>query len=60
MMEGSNDTHLICRDMGMCHYFGYFLGCPGFWGTILGYSRILGYHVSAVPEFLGIMFFDKI
>ena len=25
----------ICRDMGMCHYFGYhFLAMPGFLGVI--------------------------
>ena len=36
----------ICRDTGMCHYFGYFFGvAPGFLGTFLGYSRIFGYHL---------------
>ena len=35
----------ICRDKGMCHYFGYFLGvASGLLGTFLGYSRIFGYH----------------
>ena len=28
----------ICRDTGICHYFGYF------WGVAFGYSRIFGYH----------------
>ena len=32
----------ICRDMGMCHYFGYFFG---------GCSRIFGYHVSVKFDF---------
>ena len=48
----------ICRDTGMCHYFGYFFGvAPGFLGTFLGYSRIFGYHFLAIPEILGIIFF---
>ena len=35
----------ICRDTGMCHYFGYFFGvAPGFLSTFLGCSRIFGYH----------------
>ena len=47
----------ICRDMGMCHYFGYFSGVAlGFLGIFLGYSRILGYHFLAIPGFLGIIF----
>ena len=34
-----------CRDTGMCHCLGYFLGvAPGFLGIIFGYSRIFGYH----------------
>ena len=44
----------ICRDTGMCHYFGYFflvaarflgifLAILGFWVSCLGYSRIFGY-----------------
>ena len=37
-------------------FFGYFFGvAPGFLGTFLGYSRILGYHFLAIPGFLGII-----
>ena len=53
----------ICRDTGMCHYFGYFFGVsPGSLGTFLGYFRILGffgYHLLAIPGFLGIIFLVK-
>ena len=42
----------ICRDTGMCHYFGYFFGvAPGFLGTFLGYSRIFGYHFLVKFDF---------
>ena len=36
----------ICHDTGMCHYFGYFLGC----------SQIFGVPFWAIPGFLGILF----
>ena len=37
----------ICRDTGMCHYFGYFLGLfPDFWVPFW-----------AIPRFLGLIFF---
>ena len=50
----------ICRDTGMCHYFGYFFWvAPGFLGTVLGYSRIFGCYFLAIPGFLGIMFLVK-
>ena len=40
----------VCHYMGMCHYFGYFFGvAPGFLGTFLDYSQILGYHFLAIP-----------
>ena len=42
----------ICRDTGMCHYFGYFFGvASGFLGTFLGYSRIFGYHFLVEFDF---------
>ena len=53
----------ICRDMGMCHYFGYFFGgCsqsfgylfglfPDFWVSFFGYSRIFGYHFLVKFDF---------
>ena len=53
----------ICRDTGMCHYFGYFLGglLPDFWvpfWAILGFlgiifvcSRIFGYHFLVKFDF---------
>ena len=32
---GGGGVTCICRDTGMCHYFGYFLGvAPGFLGII--------------------------
>ena len=46
----------ICRDTGMCHYFGYFFfGCSrifgylfglfsDLWVSFFGYSRIFEYH----------------
>ena len=45
----------ICRDTGMCHYFGDFFGLlpdfwvpiwaiPDFWVPIFGCSRIFGHH----------------
>ena len=50
----------ICRDTGMCHYFGYlFWVTTGFLGTFLNYSRIFGYHFFAIPGFLGVIFFVK-
>ena len=54
--RGGRGVTCICRDMGMCHYFGYFFGgCsqifgylfglfPDFWVSFFGYSRIFGYH----------------
>ena len=45
--------------MGMCHYFGYFLGvAPGFLGTFLEYSQIFGYHFWLFPDF-GVSFLVK-
>ena len=53
----------ICRDMEMCHYFGYFYGVapgflgtffrlfPDFWVSFLGYSRIFGNHVLVKFDF---------
>ena len=50
----------ICHDTGMCHYFGYIFGLLlDFWAPFLGYSRIFGYHILAIPGFLGIMFLVK-
>ena len=55
--SGGGGVTCICRDTGMCHYFGYFSGvAPGFLGTFLGYSRIFGYNFLATPGFLGIIF----
>ena len=49
---GGRGVTCICRDTGMCHYFGYFFGvAPGFLGTFLGYSRIFGYHFWLFPDF---------
>ena len=43
--EGGGVT-CICRNTGMCHYFGYFLwGAPGSLGIFLGCSRIFEYHL---------------
>ena len=44
--RGGEGVTCICRDTGMCHYFGYFFFggvAPGLLGTFLGYSRIFGY-----------------
>ena len=53
----------ICRDTGMCHYFGYclrvapgFLGTffglfPDFWVSFFGYSQIFGYHFLVKFDF---------
>ena len=53
----------ICRDTGMCHYFGYFFGgCsqifgylfglfPDFWVSFFGYSWIFGYHFLVKFDF---------
>ena len=50
----------ICRDMGMCHYFGYFFGvAPGFLGSFLGYSRIFGYHFFGYSRIFGYHFLVK-
>ena len=38
---GGGGGTCICRDTGMCHYFGYFLGC----------SRIFGYLFGLFPDF---------
>ena len=47
---GPRGLTCICRDMGTCHYFGYFFWVdPGCLGTFLGYSRIFGYHFLAIP-----------
>ena len=49
---GGGGLICICRDMGICHYFGYFFGvAPGFLGTFLGYSRIFGYHFLVKFDF---------
>ena len=47
---GGGGGTCICRDTGMCHYFGYFFG---------GCSRIFGYHFLAIPGFLGVIFLVK-
>ena len=53
----------ICRDTGMCHYFGYFFGgrspilgylfglFSDFRVSFFGYSRILGHHFSVKFDF---------
>ena len=41
---GGGGVTCICRDTGMCHYFGYFWGGPGFLSIFLDCSRIFGYH----------------
>ena len=46
-ISGGEGVTCICRNTGMCHYFGYFFG---------GCSRIIGYHFLAIPGFLGIIF----
>ena len=46
----------ICRDTGMCYYFGYFLGgVSGFFGTSLGYFQIFEHHFLVKFDFLGII-----
>ena len=52
----------ICRDTGMCHYFGYFFWVnPRFFGTFLGYSQILGIIFLAIPQgFVGVIFLVKV
>ena len=42
MSPGGGGVTCICRDMGMCHYFGYFLG---------GCSRIFGHHFWLFLDF---------
>ena len=57
---GGGGVTCICRDTGMCHYFGYFFGvAPGFLGTFLGYSRIFGYHFSGYSWIFGYHFLVK-
>ena len=54
---GGGGVTCICRDTGMCHYFGYFFRvAPGFLGNFLGYSLSFGYHSLVIPGFLGIIF----
>ena len=60
---GGGAVTCICRDTGMCHYFGYFFGgCswifgylfglfPEFWVPFFGYSRIFGYHFLVKFDF---------
>ena len=60
---GGGGVTCICRDTGMCHYFGYFFGgCswivgylfglfPDFWVSFFGYSRIFGYHFLVKFDF---------
>ena len=49
---GGGRVTCICRDSGMCHYFGYFFGvAAGFLGTFLGYSQIFGYHFLVKFDF---------
>ena len=50
----------ICRDMGMCHYFGYFFGgCSRIFGYLFELFRDFWVSFLAIPGFLGIIF-DKI
>ena len=61
---GGGGVTYICRDMGMCHCFGYFFGgysrifgylfglFPDFWVSFFGYSRIFGYHFMVKFDFL--------
>ena len=56
-------VNCICRDTGMCHYFGYFSGgCSrifgyllglfsDFWVSFFGYSRIFGYYFLVKFDF---------
>ena len=45
--------------MGMCHYFGYFLGLlPDFW-VPFGLSRIFGYHFFGYSRIFGYNFLVK-
>ena len=49
----------ICRDTGMCHYFGYFFGvAPRFLGTFLAIPGFLGIIFWLFPDF-GVSFFGK-
>ena len=60
MVRGPGGLTCICRDTGMCHHFGYFFWVdPGFLGTFLSHSWILGYHFLAIPGFLGVIFLVK-
>ena len=61
--SGGGGVTCICRDTGMCHYFGYFLGgCfrifgylyglfPDFWVSCFGYSRIFVYYFLVKFDF---------
>ena len=61
--RGGGEVTCICRDTGMCHYFGYFFGVapgflgtffglfPDFWVSFFGYSRIFGYHFLVKFDF---------
>ena len=44
--------YCICRNTGMCHYFGYiFWGCSQIFGYLVGYSRIFGYPILVKFDF---------
>ena len=52
LFSGGGGVTWICRDTGMCHYFGYFLGYSRiFWYHFFGYSRIFGYHFLVKFDF---------
>ena len=51
----------ICRDTGMCHYFGYFFGglLPDFWVPFWAIPGFLGIIFWLFPDFR-VPFFGKI
>ena len=41
----------ICRDTGMSHYFGYFLGCSRIFGYIFGLFPDFWVPLGLIPDF---------